>query len=202
MSATDLSGRVSPAMVTSSAPLPIPMHILSPEQPTNCFPGHLSLGEHDSLQVSELTDQTVCITLATINSWGFPISPTSVQNILAATTNISADQFQSIISGLSNTICIRDNVYQEKVKGLEAKLAVLQQRVDGEDNGLTKCLAGYEENMSYNNLVAIFDKHKNLAIVPRPRDDLPKTIKGGASWGQCYPQHDHAGPTYFIIHGD
>ena len=37
-------------------------------------------------------------------------------------------------------------VHQEKVKGLEAELAVLQQRVDGKDNNLAKCPAGYDEN--------------------------------------------------------
>ena len=34
--------------------------------------------------------------------------------------------------------------------------------------------------MSYNNLVAVFDEHKNLTIVPRPQDVLPESIKGGA----------------------
>ena len=56
--------------------------------------------------------------------------------------------------------------------------------------------------MSYDNLVAVFNGHKNLTIVPRPRDNLPKSIKGGASWGHCFPQHDCARPTYFIVHGE
>ena len=82
----------------------------------------------------------------TVDSCGFPLSPTSVQNILGATTDILTDQLQTIISGLSATICIRDNVHQEKVKGLEAQLEVLQQRVDGKDNNLAKCPPGYKEN--------------------------------------------------------
>ena len=69
-----------------------------------------------------------------------------MQNVLTATPNLSPDQLQSIISGLANTIWIRDNVHWEKVKGLEAQLAVLQQRVDNEDDGLEKCPPGYKEN--------------------------------------------------------
>ena len=86
------------------------------------------------------------IALASTNSWGFPLSPTSVQIILAATPNPSLDQFWSIINGLTTTIWIRDNVHQEKVKGLEASIVVLQQRVDEVNDGLAKCPPGYEEN--------------------------------------------------------
>ena len=56
--------------------------------------------------------------------------------------------------------------------------------------------------MSNNNLVASFHNHNNLAIVPRPRDDLPESIKGNAHWGWCFPQHECTGPTYFIVWGD
>ena len=66
----DLSSSASPATLTSSAPLPIPMCISSPEQQTDHLPGHLSLRENDSLQVSELTNQTTHIALATVDSWG------------------------------------------------------------------------------------------------------------------------------------
>ena len=122
------------------------MHISSPEQTTNCLPGHLSLGKHNSLQVGEVTESIAHIALATTDSWGFPLSPTSVQNVLTATPNPSPDQFQSIIAGLATTIWVRDNVHQEKVKGLEADIVVLQQRVDGKDDGLAKCPPGYKEN--------------------------------------------------------
>ena len=141
-----LSSEGSPTMLTSSAPLPIPMHVTSPEQNRDHFPGHLSLGSHDSLRVSKVTEDIVRIALTTTNSWGFPLSPNSVQNILTATPNLSLDQFQSIINGLANTIRIRDNVHWEKVEGLEAELAVLQQRMDKDDDGLAKCPPGYEEN--------------------------------------------------------
>ena len=146
MSTTDLSSSRSPTMISSSAPLPIPMCSLSPEQNRGCFPGHLSLGEHDSLWVGKVTEDIAWIALTTTDSWGFPLSPTSVQNILAATPNPSPDQFCSIIAGLANTIWIRDNVHWEKVKGLEVELEVLKQRMDNEDNGLAKCPPGYEEN--------------------------------------------------------
>ena len=45
-------------------------------------------------------------------------------------------------------IRIRDDVHREKVEGLEADIATLQQQVndDNDDDGLTKCLPGYEEN--------------------------------------------------------
>ena len=69
-----------------------------------------------------------------------------MQNILTATPNPSSDQFQSIIAGLANTIQIGDDVHWEKVKGLEAELAVLQQRIDEDDDSLTKCPLGYKEN--------------------------------------------------------
>ena len=133
-------------MVASSAPLPIPMCISSPEQTTNHFPGHLSLGADDALRVGKVTEEGARIALATTDSWGFPLSPTSVQNILAATPNPSPDQFRSIIAGLTTTTWIRDDVHQEKVKGLKANLAALQQRVDNDDNHLSKCPPGYEEN--------------------------------------------------------
>ena len=146
MSATDLPRRDSLAMVTSSAPLPIPMHISSPEQATKCFPGHLSLGANDSLQAQDLTEEGARIALATTDSWGFPLSPTSVQNILATTPNPSPDQFRSIINGLANTIRIRDNVHREKVEGLKAEIAVLQQQINDDNDSLAKCPPGYEEN--------------------------------------------------------
>ena len=93
-------------MITSSAPLPIPMCISSPEQNTNHFPGHLSLSADDALQVGKVTEEGARIALATTDSWGFPLSPTSVQNVLAATPNLSPDQFRSIITGLAATIQI------------------------------------------------------------------------------------------------
>ena len=146
MSTTDLSYSSAPSMLTSSAPLPIPICISSPEQPTTCFLGHLSLSEHDSLQVGKVTEDVACIALTTTDSWGFPLSPTSVQNVLAATPNLSPDQFQSIIAGLAATIWVRDNVHREKVEGLEASIVVLQQRVDEKDDGLAKYPPGYKEN--------------------------------------------------------
>ena len=72
-----------------------------------------------------------------------------MQNILAATPNPSLDQFRSIIAGLTATIRIRDDVHREKVEGLEANIVVLQQRVDDDDNGLSKCPPGYKENREH-----------------------------------------------------
>ena len=122
------------------------MHVSSPEQAARHFPGHLSLGANDSLQMRDLTEEGVKITIATINSWGFPLSPTSIQNVLTTTPNPSPDQFRSIINGLANTIRIRDNVHREKVEGLEAEIAVLQQQINDDRDGLAKCPPGYEEN--------------------------------------------------------
>ena len=122
------------------------MHISSPEQAARCFPGHLSLRANDSLQVRDLTKEGAKIAIATIDSWGFPLSPTSVQNVLAATPNPSPDQFRSIINGLANTIRIRDDVHREKVEGLEAEIAVHQQQINDDGDGLAKCPLGYEEN--------------------------------------------------------
>ena len=148
MSASDMSCSESLTTITSSAPLPIPMRISSPEQTTNHFPGHLSLGTNDSFQCRGLTKEGAKIAIATINSWGFPLSPTSIQNVLAATPNPTADQFRSIINGLTTTIRIRDDVHREKVEGLEANIANLQQQVDNDNDGdgLAKCPPGYEEN--------------------------------------------------------
>ena len=125
------------------------MHVSSPEQATKCFPGHLSLGTNDSFQCRNLTEEGAKISIATIDSWGFPLSPTSVQNVLAATPNLSADQYRSIINGLAATIRIRDDVHREKVEGLEANITMLQQQVDDDDDSndrLAKCPPGYEEN--------------------------------------------------------
>ena len=68
MSTMDLSSSKSPATLSPSAPLPIPMHISSPEQTTNHFPGHLSLSQHDSLWVGEVTKEVARIALATTDS--------------------------------------------------------------------------------------------------------------------------------------
>ena len=146
MSASDMSCSESITTVTSSAPLPIPMHVSSPEQTTKRFPRHLSLGTNDSFQCRDLTKEGAKIAIATIDSWGFPLSPTSIQNILTATPNPSADQYRSIINGLAATIRIRDDVHREKVEGLEADIANLQQQVDNDGDGLAKCPPGYEEN--------------------------------------------------------
>ena len=149
MSTMDLSSSSAPSMLTSSAPLPIPMCISSPKQTTDHFPGHLSLGNHNSLQVCNITKEVAHIALTTTDSWGFPLSPTSVQNVLTATPNLSLDQFWSIINSLAATIQIRDNVHWEKVEGLKANIAVLQQRVDENDDGPAKCPPGYEENREH-----------------------------------------------------
>ena len=146
MSALDMSCSESITTVASSAPLPIPMRISSPEQTTKRFPGHLSLGTNNSFQCRDLTEDGVKIAIATINSWGFPLSPTSVQNVLAATPNPTPDQYKLIINGLAATIRIRDNVHREKVEGLEANIANLQQQIEGNGDGLAKCPPGYEEN--------------------------------------------------------
>ena len=146
MSTTDLSSGKSFTTIASSAPLPIPMCLSSPEQTTNHFPGHLSLSSNNALQVGKVTKEGARIALTTTDSWGFPLSPTSVQNVLTATPNLSLDQFRSIIAGLTATIRIRDNVHREKIEGLKADIAVLQQRVDGNNDGLNKCPPGYEEN--------------------------------------------------------
>ena len=148
MSALDMSCSESLTTIASSAPLPIPMHISSPEQTVKRFPGHLSLGTNDSFQCWDLTKEGVKIAIATIDSWGFPLSPTSIQNVLTATPNLSADQFRSIINGLTATIRIRDNIHREKVEGLKANIAMLQQQVNDDNNrdGLAKCPPGYEEN--------------------------------------------------------
>ena len=146
MSASDMSCSESITMVASSAPLPIPMHISSPEQTAKHFPGHLSLGTNNSFQCRDLTEEGAKIAIATIDSWGFPLSPTSIQNVLAATPNPTPDQFKSIINRLATTIRIRDDVHREKVEGLEANIANLQQQVEDDGDGLAKCPPGYEEN--------------------------------------------------------
>ena len=132
--------------VASSAPLPIPMRVSSPEQTAKRFPRHLSLGTNESFQCRDLTKEGAKIAIAIIDSWGFPLSPTSVQNILAATPNPMPDQFRSIINGLAATIRIRDDVHREKVEGLESDIANLQQQVDNDGDRLAKCLPGYEKN--------------------------------------------------------
>ena len=113
------------------------------------------------------------IAIATINSWGFPLSPTSVQNILAATPNPSPDQFWSIITGLANTIQIRDDVHWEKVEGLEVELAVLQQRMDEGDNGLAKCPPGYKENREHlpNFTIPLNDRTEQFACFIKQLND-------------------------------
>ena len=122
------------------------MRISSPEQTTKHFPGHLSLGTNDSFQCRDLTEEGAKIAIATIDSWGFLLSPTSIQNVLTATPNPTPDQYKSIINGLATTIRIRDDVHREKVEGLEADIANLQQQIDGDRDGLAKCPPGYEEN--------------------------------------------------------
>ena len=146
MSTSDMSCGESLTTVASSAPLPIPMHVSSPEQTTKRFPRHLSLGANNSFQVHDLIEEGAKITITTIDSWGFPLSPTSIQNILAATPNPSPDQFRTIINRLANTIRIRDNVHREKVEGLEAEIAMLRQQVNDDGDGLAKHPPGYEEN--------------------------------------------------------
>ena len=146
MSASDMLCSESITTIASSAPLPIPMRISSPEQTTKRFPGHLSLGTNNSFQCRDLTEDGAKIAIATIDSWGFPLSPTSIQNVLTATPNPTPDQYKSIINGLTAMIRIRDDVHREKVEGLEADIANLQQQVDDDRDGLAKCLPGYEEN--------------------------------------------------------
>ena len=148
MSALDMSCSKSITTIASSAPLPIPMCVSSPEQTAKCFPRHLSLGTNNSFQCRDLTEEGAKIAIATINSWGFPLSPTSIQNVLTTTPNPTPDQFRSIINGLATTIRIRDDVHREKVEGLKADIANLQQQVDDDGDGLAKCPPGYEENNS------------------------------------------------------
>ena len=151
------------------------MHISSPEQAVKRFPGHLSLGTNNSFQCRDLTEEGAKIAIATINSWGFPLSPTSVQNVLATTPNPTADQFKSIINGLAATIRIRDDVHREKVEGLEADIANLQQQLNNDDNddGLTKCPPGYEENNGHlpNFTIPLNDGTERFACFIKQLDD-------------------------------
>ena len=146
MSASDILCSESITTVTSSAPLPIPMCISSPEQTAKRFPGHLSLGTNESFQCRDLTEDGAKIAIATIDSWGFLLSPTSIQNVLAATPNPTPEQFRLIINGLATMIRIRDDIHREKVEGLEANIANLQQQVDDNRDRLAKCPPGYKEN--------------------------------------------------------
>ena len=68
MSTMYLSGSKSLTMVASSAPLPIPMHLSSPEQTTNRFPEHLSPGPNDAFQVGKVTEEGARIALPTTDS--------------------------------------------------------------------------------------------------------------------------------------
>ena len=150
------------------------MHISSPEQPTKRFPGHLSLGTNDSLQVWDLTEEGARIMIATINSWGFPLSPTSIQNVLTTTPNPSPDQFRSIINGLTNTIRIRDDVHREKVEGLKAEITMLQQQINDDDgDGLTKCPPGYKENNRHllNFTIPLNDRTERFACFIKQLND-------------------------------
>ena len=173
MSASDMSCSESLATIASTAPLPIPMRISSPEQTTKRFPGHLSLGAGESFQCRDLTEEGAKIAIATIDSWGFPLSPTSVQNVLAATPNPTPDQFRSIINGLAATIRIRDDIHREKVEGLEADIANLQQQVDDDDDGLAKCPPGYEENNGRlpNFTIPLNDRTERFACFIKQLDD-------------------------------
>ena len=127
------------------------MRISSPEQTMKHFPGHLSLGTDNSFQCRDLTEEGAKIAITTIDLWGFPLSPTSIQNVLAATPNPSPEQFRSIINGLATTIRVCDDIHREKVEGLESDIATLQQQLDDNDDGdgCTKCPPGYEENNGY-----------------------------------------------------
>ena len=151
------------------------MRISSPEQTTKRFPGHLSLGTNDSFQCRNLTKEGAKIAITTIDLWGFPLSPTSIQNVLAATPNPSADQFRSIINGLAATIRIRDDIHREKVEGLEADIAVLQQQVDDDNNGdgCTKCPPSYEENNRHlpNFTIPLDNRTERFACFIKQLDD-------------------------------
>ena len=173
MSALDMSCSESLTTVASSAPLPIPMCVSSPEQTMKCFPGHLSLGTNDSFQCRDLTKEGVKVAITTIDSWGFPLSPTSIQNVLTATPNPSPDQFRTIINGLANTIRIRDDVHREKVEGLEAEIAVLQQQANNDDDGLAKCPLGYEENNGHlpNFTIPLDDRTEQFACFIKQLND-------------------------------
>ena len=149
------------------------MRVSSPEQTMKRFPGHLSLGTNDSFQCRDLTEEGVKIAIATIDSWGFPLSPTSIQNVLAATPNPTPDQFRSIINGLATMIRIRHDVHREKVEGLEADIANLQQQVDDDGDRLAKCLPGYEENNGRlpNFTIPLDDGTKRFACFIKQLDD-------------------------------
>ena len=149
------------------------MRVSSPEQTAKHFPGHLSLGTNDSFQCRDLTKEGAKIAIATIDSWGFPLSPTSIQNVLAATPNPTADQFRLIINRLAATIRIRDDVHREKVEGLEADITNLQQQVNGDDDSLAKCLPGYEENNRHlpNFTIPLDDGTERFACFIKQLDD-------------------------------
>ena len=185
MSTSDMSCSESLTTIASSAPLPIPMHISSPEQAAKHFPGHLSLRTNESFQCRDLTEEGAKIAIATIDSWGFPLSPTSVQNVLAATPNPTPEQFRSIINGLAATIRIRDDVHREKVEGLESDIANLQQQINDDDDGLAKCPPSYEENNGRlpNFTIPLDDGTERFACFIKQLDDrrvagLHSTAKG------------------------
>src|SRR5580692_3853604 len=133
----------TPSILASPAPLPIPIHLSSLGPSLNQFPGHLSLIEDNSLWVTNPDKALADTALQTVDSWGFPLSPQSAENIIKATPFISGSQLLTIIKGLLTTIKTREERHQEQLESLRTEN---QQMAEEIGEGECACPEGYIVN--------------------------------------------------------
>ena len=130
------------------------------------LPSHL---EHEQIVISDqLVDSTSCsnpipsnqITiprplhdLETNAFWDRPLSPHTVQNILAGHKNLAPTQLQALVAGLTTTIQQRETIYNSKANHFQKHLAninaecqALKQHIQDIDGEPLLCPNGYKDN--------------------------------------------------------
>ena len=102
--------------------------------------------------------------------WDRPLSPHTVQNILAGHENLALTQLQALVAGLATTIQQRETIYNSEATHFRKHLAdintecqALKQHLQDIDGEPLLCPNGYEDN----------NGRLPLLTIPSPDGDHP-----------------------------
>ena len=117
--------------------------------------------------------------LKTNTFWDRPLSPCTVQNILAGHENLAPTQLQALIAGLATTLHQREEVYnseanhfRQHLTDVNTECSALKQHIQDIDGEPLLCPNGFEDNNGRLPLLTIPDANgESPAIFIKQLDD-------------------------------
>ena len=129
-----------------------------------------STSHSDPIPSNQITIPRPLHNLKTNAFWDRPLSPHTVQNILAGHENLALTQLQALVAGLATTIQQRETIYNSEATHFRKHLAdintecqALKQHLQDIDGEPLLCPNGYEDN----------NGRLPLLTIPSPDGDHP-----------------------------